>query len=1179
MHPDLRGRIVGLLDYTETDESDGIAEDPYGHGTHVAGIIAGSGNASDGNYTGVAPSSLLIIQRVFNDSGGWEGPENLTVLFSDSKNLGAQIVSNSWGRWSWGEYTDLDKEADEAVRNYSLIIIFAAGNDGPYMESTLSPSNAKNVISVGASENNKTLNATYGGSYWDNPNEVASFSSRGPTNDKRVKPDLVAPGTAILSTKSSLAPDYYYGGVVEGNGGDYGYLMGTSQAAPHVAGAAAIILEYFNKTFGFFPSPALVKALLINGAEDMGYGYPSYKQGWGRLNIKNSIIENETRKIIFKEENTSISTENYSAFKFFVQNNSMLKITLVWTDWPGDPAAEKALVNDLDLFVLTPSGYMRRGNDFSFPYDDEKDDRNNVENVFINISEIEEGNYTVVVYGYNIPMEPQKFALVLSGNLTEVEMLPDEDVFPPAIWDVTPGNNQTTIGEVEIRANVTDNIEVSKVWIEYSNDTMNWDVSEMSFNGEIYSGSLNVTSEGTWIYRVLANDTSSKISSSRFYSLWTEEPRKIFVVRSMGTSPYDLNNMPWEKLNNNWFNYGLKPIVINYTFLNIPKITYENLTESKADVLLIASAYDQFTYSEIEAIKRYTKEGHGLIATGRTLWYIIPNNNKLAPLFGMREDLSYTYTYFSYINLLNQNHPIFRNIPLNYSPNYPLSCVPSDYSWNESDLVRGTFISLSDNNVSAIIVNKYKNVSYITHMPEYYSSEYDIQLLYNALTWSNYTPEQHDLEVEWIKINKPYVRPNENFTLEAKISNYGIENETNISVMFLVNGTNVENKTINLSSMESTQVYFNYSNSSTGIFNLSVYVFGNESETLLENNVLSKFIMITNADVILVDDDRASYYETYYEQALKDNGIDYVLWDSSKFGTPPNSTLMDFNITIWFTGNDWITTLTSDEISSIKDFLDNGGNLFISGQDIGYYLYYSNYPFYRNYFHSKYMRDDSGILKIEGMEGDGIGDGLVFDIHGGDGANNQIWPDEIEPYDEFANPIFKYFQNGYAGIRAQTLKYNLIYLAFGFEGINNSQDRKEIMNRSINFFYKYLYDKPPITFLDCPNYTYYTNSQPIWLNLTAIDDFKLENATLYGNFTGNWQKNETIFISNNTENGTALNLAEGVYIWNYLVYDNSSFYDWGNKNCTLIVDRTLPIISSVSASPSYTYATISWQTN
>ena len=1180
IHPDLRDRVIEIVDYTEQNEADGIGEDPVGHGTHVAGIIAGTGNASNGNYTGVAPSSSLIIQRVFDDYGWWGGPGNLSALFNDSKNLGAKIVSNSWGlRWSWGLYTDLDKEADEIVRNYSLIIIFAAGNDGPSFSSTSSPSNAKNVISVGASENNKTIDATYGGSYCDNPNEVAIFSSRGPTSDGRVKPDIVAPGTAILSTKSSLAPDYVFedfGGVVEGDGGDYGYLAGTSQAAPHVAGAAAIILQYFNQTFNFIPSPALVKALLINGADDMGYGYISYVQGWGRLNVKNSIIENESRKIIFKEENESLFTENYSAFKFFVQNNSALKITLVWSDVPGNPEAEKALVNDLDLIVITPSGFSRRGNDFSYPYDDERDDRNNVENVFINTSEIEEGNYTVLIYGYNVPYE-QKFALVVSGNVSEVELLPDEDVFPPKILEVFPGNNKTSLGEIEIRANVSDNKGIDKVWIEYSNDTQNWEIKEMENVSNTYKSNITIETETTIIYRVLANDTSGKISSSKYYYLWSKEPRKIFVVRSLGTNPYYLSYMPWDKLNSNWFNYGLEPIEINYTFL-AENITYERIKESNASVLLIACACDfwyEFNDSEIEAIKRYTKEGHGLVATAGTLWYYIPNNNKLAPLFGMREDLSYTAWYFNYITIINQTHPIFRSIPQPYYPGYPASCVPNDYAWNERDLRGGSFISLSDNNASAIIV--YRNVSYITHIPELFSNSYDLQLIYNALAWSNYSAETHDLEVEWMKVEKPYVRPNQNFTVKAKVSNYGLEDEINLTVMLIVNDTNVESKSLDLASMSSEEVEFNYSISSKGIYNVSVYVKTNESvtENFVENNLISKFIRITDADVIVVND-KGSPYESYYTKALEDNGIDYVLWDTLEYGLPSNTTLIDFNITIWFTGDDWLTTLTKNESSLLKDFLNSGKNLFISGQDIGFNAYYgTNYDFYKNYLHAVYVRDDSKVRKVEGR-GDEISNGFIFDIKGGDGANNQLWPDEIDAYDEFANPIFVYSGDGVAGIKAQTLKYNVIYLAFGFEAINNSEDRKNLMNNSINFFYKYLYDKPPVVFLHCQKYT---NSQPVWLNLTAIDDFEVENATLYTNFTGEWKANSTISLQNNTLSGLSFELEEGAYVWNYLVYDNSSFSDWGNKNCTLIVDRTSPIISNLTANPSYTYATISWYTN
>ena len=302
-----------------------------------------------------------------------------------------------------------------------------------------------------------------------------------------------------------------------------------------------------------------------------------------------------------------------------------------------------------------------------------------------------------------------------------------------------------------------------------------------------------------------------------------------------------------------------------------------------------------------------------------------------------------------------------------------------------------------------------------------------------------------------------------------------------------------------------------------------------------------------------------------------------MIWDVSKYGVPSNSTLLDFNISIWFTGDDFIANLTSQEISSLKDFLDEGGNLFISGQDIGYNINLSS--FYKKYLHANLLRDNSYIMKIKGLKGDPIGNNLTFDIHGGDGANNQLRPDEIEPFDEFANPSFVYSGNGYAGMRAQTLKYNVIYLAFGFEAINNSEDRKTVLNRSINFFYKHLYDKPPVVFLKYPNDTSYLNSQPVWFNLTAIDDYKIENATLYGNFTGSWEANATILLVNNTENGTALNLPEGVYIWNYLAYDNSSFSDWGNKNYTLIVDRTPPIISNLDVSPSYTYATVIWQTS
>jgi serine protease AprX len=450
MHLDLRGRVTGFKYYGSlTDGSDG-----YGHGTHCAGIVAG--NAATGETDpdtgafyglGVASGASLFIERIFDADANEVSPAPSDGdLTRDAVRAGAQIGANSWGNDVQGEY-DIDAaQFDELVRDADAstpgdqpyILEFSAGNAGPDYETMDSPASAKNVIATGASENVPgTLAETYG-LYADGPDTMADFSSRGPCQDGRIKPDLVAPGTWIASAASSAAPNE---AAIAWSPIDdfYVFMGGTSMSGPHAAGAAAVFVQYYKSLHtNAVPSPALVKAALINSADEMdvangGPGpVPNNDEGWGRINLANIVVTNINSAPRFYQylDQTVLLTNSqvYSQHIFVPGSDEPLKITLAYTDVPGFPGAIPALVNDLDLEVVAPDGTLYRGNQFgageSVPNAPTPDKLNNVEGIYL--SQPAPGDYLVRVRGSKIVQDAitntpnaidQDFALVSSGNL------------------------------------------------------------------------------------------------------------------------------------------------------------------------------------------------------------------------------------------------------------------------------------------------------------------------------------------------------------------------------------------------------------------------------------------------------------------------------------------------------------------------------------------------------------------------------------------------------------------------------------------------------------------------------------------------------------------------------------------------------------------------------------------
>lgn len=437
VHPAFTGRVARLYALGRPNN----ANDPNGHGTHVAGSVLGGGTSATLGFSvrGTAPRARLILQSVLDGFGGLGGlPDDLHDLFETPYvDDDARIHTNSWGNIVGdGSYNQNSRELDDFVWNHrDCVICFAAGNEGVDRNangqvdprSVTPPGTAKNCITVGASENNRpTINESYG-QWWssdfpadpiasdlmaDDPEGMVAFSSRGPTQDRRIKPDVVAPGTFILSARSRATSGT---GWAPSQDPLYYFMGGTSMATPLVAGCVALVREYLARERHMpNPSAALVKAMLINGARNITGQYmpsesgriPNYAEGFGRVDMAVTIGPfAPTDTLALRDEATALDTGEAEPMTVVVgPNTTSLKVTLVWTDPPGE-----TLQNDLDLIVRAANGKERHGN--RAPSSSSFDRVNNVEQVAW--TGVPAGNVEIIVRAHRITQFPQPYALVV----------------------------------------------------------------------------------------------------------------------------------------------------------------------------------------------------------------------------------------------------------------------------------------------------------------------------------------------------------------------------------------------------------------------------------------------------------------------------------------------------------------------------------------------------------------------------------------------------------------------------------------------------------------------------------------------------------------------------------------------------------------------------------------------
>ncbi|MFF5007282.1 S8 family serine peptidase [Streptomyces phaeochromogenes] len=315
-HDDLKNQVVAEKNFSTAAD----ATDKYGHGTHVASILAGTGANSAGKYKGVAPGAKLLNGKVLGDDGS--GDDSGIIAGMDwAVEQGADVVNLSLGGGDTPDIDPLEAQVNKLSKEKGVLFAIAAGNDGDLGEQTIgSPGSAEAALTVGAV---------------DDTDKLASFSSTGPGLDGQIKPDVTAPG---VDTTAASAPGSVIAQEVGEKPPGYVSISGTSMATPHVAGAAAILKQQHpDWTY------AELKGALTGSAK--GGKYTPFQQGSGRVQvdkaIKQTVIADPT-SVSFGVQQWPHTDDTPVTDKITYKNLGTTDVTLTLAVTGTDPKGQAA---------------------------------------------------------------------------------------------------------------------------------------------------------------------------------------------------------------------------------------------------------------------------------------------------------------------------------------------------------------------------------------------------------------------------------------------------------------------------------------------------------------------------------------------------------------------------------------------------------------------------------------------------------------------------------------------------------------------------------------------------------------------------------------------------------------------------------------------------------------------